>query len=1006
MNTHMHASTRLALVFTLVILVAGAAGAQNLVTNGTFASNTSGWVESTNTDHVQWDPKDASNSGSSGSIWLFAIGSAGTIEVVQCIAPYTAGSDLSFKGRVNFPSFDTGYGNAQIGLRFFASPACGGSSTGTSPLTLGSQSQQKDAWLTIDTDLASGPLTPPSGSSSAQIFLRIERVSGSTFTAYFDDVVVTAAAPPPTSTVTLFGPTDAKVEETRRFRAVGENCDGDTSWYWEWSAPGGNITNHGAHDIISVRWPVPGSYVVTATHPNCGGASGTKAVTVENRGPYVWVWPGAPYMFEPAGTDLAHTSYTAFNWGDESTTITMDQEGNFFTQSPQSFTLAPWSLQPVELRGKVAPVGLHRGRSFLLGTGVPPSLDEGQLVQMLVFETESSAEAPQPESTRIDTTAGGPQTVRFDNPGTVPVDAIVSSDQPWIVPASGKVTIPAGGSANVEFTIDRSKRPDADAPLGSVFGRLVLAHSAGSAAGKAGARSPAQSGGAAPPSLVTVVDTAAPAASETGIPPLGENELALFIPGVGHVDGSVGTFISDLSFVNLDLFDTLDDIDLYFKPVPGSTGTGTQKASLSSLAPNQPIALADLVHTVFDNTSQIGSLQLRASNVGDIGVTATVFNKSNPAGSYGTTIPVFRSDRGAGSSDTIYLTGLARSATSHTNLYIQEVSGSAVGVTTRFLGEAGNVVSTRSDEVPAFALVGLNNVIPEGAVSAALTVSGGAGKFFAYATPVDDLSGDTWAVSDWSRQFGYSRSEPVVIPVTGALRGGNQTFFRTDAAIMNTGSTTATGTLRYYDRTGPEYDEQISLAPQETLVYENITESLFGITSDTVGHMTFTPSSGEVVITSRNFTTEAGGQATYGSGVPTLAASSALDAGDVTRFGGIADTARGTIEGGAPATFRTNFGMVETSGNSVTVRVTLHFDIPGTLASQRAVASHDYVLGAHEFLLVQNVARAILGEDRETILGDLSNLEVEFEHVAGTGRAMVFTSSVDNGTGDSILSAQ
>src|SRR6202011_3058204 len=113
-----------------------------------------------------------------------------------------------------------------------------------------------------------------------------------------------------------------------------------------------------------------------------------------------------------------------------------------------------------------------------------------------------------------------------------------------------------------------------------------------------------------------------------------------------------------------------------------------------------------------------------------------------------------------------------------------------------FIAADGSTLSTRTDQLGPFALVQINSAAPPGAVAAILTnTSSGAGTFLAYATPVDDSSGDNWSIVDWSRYYGYSGGDPMVIPVAGVLQGANNTFFRTDLAVTNTGSTQGSGTL-------------------------------------------------------------------------------------------------------------------------------------------------------------------------------------------------------------------
>ena len=115
------------------------------------------------------------------------------------------------------------------------------------------------------------------------------------------------------------------------------------------------------------------------------------------------------------------------------------------------------------------------------------------------------------------------------------------------------------------------------------------------------------------------------------------------------------------------------------------------------------------------------------------------------------------------------------------------------------------------------------------------------------------------------------------------------------------------------------------------------------------------------------------------------------------------DAARTTVVAGRPGTFRTNFGLMETSGKPVTVRVTLRFNFPaGAKAQGIGAASRDYPLNGNQFLMLNSIAGEILGVARLQY-GDLTNVEADFQVISGVGSVLLFTSSVDNATGDSIL---
>jgi hypothetical protein len=325
-------------------------------------------------------------------------------------------------------------------------------------------------------------------------------------------------------------------------------------------------------------------------------------------------------------------------------------------------------------------------------------------------------------------------------------------------------------------------------------------------------------------------------------------------------------------------------------------------------------------------------------------------------------------------------------------------------VQSEFISASGVSLSTRNDSVGAFALLQINNAAPSGAVAAILTnTSTGTGRFLAYATPVDNVSGDNWSLVDWSRQYGYSGSDPMVIPVAGVLQGANNTFFRTDLAITNTGTAPGSGALRFVSRTGSITDRQITLGPRQSTIVSDVIGTLFSQPSGTVGYLLFTPMASTFAATSRTYTTVTGQAGTFGTGVPTLPASGSFRAGSLRPVGPLDDSSRATVVAATPATFRTNFGLMETSGNSVHVRVTLRFNYPvGQKLQANGSASKEYFLSPNQFMQVNGIAAEILGTSRDT-LGDLHGLEIDVQVLDGNGAVALYASSTDNGTGDSIL---
>jgi hypothetical protein len=701
-------------------------------------------------------------------------------------------------------------------------------------------------------------------------------------------------------------------------------------------------------------------------------------------------------LLQVQGVGGATTSFTLTNAGGAATNITLNQSGSFFTQTPSSFPLGPGESKLITITGVAQSASSFQGFSAPFSNGVNTGLQIP--IKLLSAAAPTGTVTAAPATNRVDVNQSSGGSVNFNNNGDATLTGILVSDVPWLIPQAGVVSISPHSTVTVTFTIDRSQRSDSAAPVGSTSGNLSLVYLSGPAA-KIGRNDVAP----VSVSFVTVVDTVQLSVSATAPPALGQGEVALFIPGVGHALGSVGLFISDVSVLN-PLGTAITDLRFYY--TPRGQGTGASKsAAVSSVPSSVSVALADVVNNVFGATADVGSLQIRSSVADKLGVSTNIFVSSNPKGTFGTSIPTFRSDRAVGAGQRLYLTGLAQQPTfSHTNLFIQETAGVGVSVHTEFLSADGSTLATRDDSVGPFTLFQVNSPAPSGAVSAIMTnTSTGTGRFLAYATPVDEKSSDTWSVVDWSRQYGYSQGEAVVIPIAGAAQGASA-FFRTDASVMNTGTGSGTVQVRYIS-SGAPLTTQISLGARQTSVINNATQTLFGNNAPALGYLIFTPVNSTFAITSRTYATDPAHpeRGTFGSGTSTLAVSGALKNGGLRAIGSLEDTTSVAVVAKRPATFHTNFGLAEVTGSSVTVRVTLRFTYPGGAKVQGiGTASKDYDLGANGFIPPRSLASDILGSQRDTV-GDLRGLEADFQVIKGDGAVVVYTSSVDNGTNDSIL---
>jgi hypothetical protein len=146
--------------------------------------------------------------------------------------------------------------------------------------------------------------------------------------------------------------------------------------------------------------------------------------------------------------------------------------------------------------------------------------------------------------------------------------------------------------------------------------------------------------------------------------------------------------------------------------------------------------------------------------------------------------------------------------------------------------------------------------------------------------------------------------------------------------------------------------------------------------------------------------------ATFGSSLPAVPASAALASGQGKRFTGVDDASAKSIAAKVPQTYRSTLMLIETAGQTATVRVTLTYTfIAGFTVSSVGVSSHDFTVAPNEMLTIPDLARAVIGTQRDAF-GDLRNMQVDVDVVGGSGKVLPFVESVDNGSGDMMVRAE
>ncbi|HSP17766.1 MAG TPA: fibronectin type III domain-containing protein [Thermoanaerobaculia bacterium] len=709
------------------------------------------------------------------------------------------------------------------------------------------------------------------------------------------------------------------------------------------------------------------------------------------------------------GVPQNEDSFSVTNFGDTATTITLTKfDGDFFTLTPESFALAAAATQTITLKSVKQPVGTYWGWVDISGDGAQ---DLGVSTSLLSATRPPGTVIAEPLTTRVEITgvpgSDSVGTVSFRNTGTATLTGIAVSDVPWIVPRTDPITIDPSASGSVTFTVDRSRRPSA---TGALTGALSLIY----VAGTSGSLLPPRADGTPPSysiSIVTVVDTAKPQVAPGTIPPIAAKEVAYFIPGLTSAQKSYGNVVSDVSLVNAFGSKAIDDLKMYFTP---SASTQTATATVASIAGNQSMTMANIVTNVYASSNPIGSLQLRSGDWQKLVITAKqlCIGKS---GTYSGDLPVFRSDRSAAAGGSIYLAGVRRGSTLQTTIYLQETSGASASVHIDYLNASGTTIAQRDATLGSFGSSELSGDAPDGAVTAVVTnASASAGRISAYARVVDDSTGDSWSIVDWTRYYDFLQTEPARIPL--AQSGGsakasrrravrhdvgataaNQTQTTTELTLFNPATSQSRVRIRY-GIGGAAYEKDITLAARQTLSVSDAA-GYAGAPSGNAATVLITPTRGSVVATSRIATASAAGS--YSAGVPVVPAQSGLRVGQSQIFSGLDDSTSTTINAATAGTYRTSYGFIETSGAPVTVTATLLVSDGRSLVS--TVVTKQVDLAAGQLIVISDMVRSIVGDTRDSKYPDLHNLQLQIDVTGGSGAVVPFVIVSDNATGDSLL---
>lgn len=763
------------------------------------------------------------------------------------------------------------------------------------------------------------------------------------------------------------------------------------------------------------------TYTLTAT--NAIGSSSAQ-VTVEVVGEPVLFITTPKGLTQLVGTGGGTDALVVTNIGGAVASVVIAPP-DFVTVNPDRFSLAPRASQEVTITGLPRSAGTFSGAFSIAGSAIGPiSVPIG----MLSSGPPAGPVAPTATVPRVDVSSSGSAPtegqVTFRNDGSATLQAMAVADVNWVTPESGLITIGPGQTRAVSFTIDPAKQTVAQ---GSETAEISLIY-IGGGPGQQSNGTTAQS------TSVSLVYTRTPGVSGGGVPVLGPGELAWFVPGLVRN----ASLVSDFLALHRPTGRAPANLTLYH--LGASTASALARiATLPSVAPSALVAFGDILKTVFNDPAQLASVQLRSTRSPDLAVNASIFNVSRAQGLYGSTIVSYRSDRGAAPNERIVLPGVRSDASTTTSLFLQEVAGVATSARTDFLDESGRVISSRTDNLDPFTLREANNAVPQGAVAAVVT-NFGPGRMVARGLMMD-VGGDVTDVVDWTARNAISESEPQFI--TFAAKGQNDLgVTTTELVLTNRGQQILSGTLSAVSSTparrravrrgstspppqatshlavtdgvaklmGPapripqaaNASMEITIGPLQSRTIPDVLGAL-GVASGSVSYVLFTPASASASITALTRTVKAGAPTLF-TALPVIGMNAALKNADSKEFGGVESASQSSVLKRRAASFQSALGLIETTGKEVTVRATLQFTqaVSSGLVSVRGVASRDYTLAPRQFLRIADLARDIIGPERDRF-DDLRNMQLDIVVVGGEGRVVPIVAATENGSGDTIL---
>lgn len=465
---------------------------------------------------------------------------------------------------------------------------------------------------------------------------------------------------------------------------------------------------------------------------------------------------------------------------------------------------------------------------------------------------------------------------------------------------------------------------------------------------------------------------------------------AVVIPSVGHLAGFDAQWQSDIRIANITSLSK--KVQLSF--IGGSATSLAIKQTIITIDPNATTALDDIVRNWYgvgalgESSNGVLTVQpLDASGHPDTSISkatlasSRTFNAS-AIGTLGQFIPAVPLPNFIstvpGASTILALQQIAQSDTFRTNLGLVEATGKPASVLVSVFDGGGNKLLDLSQSLVGGEQRQLNSFLANNGVSLTnghieVQATGGDGKVTAYASVIDDRTTDPLLVS--GVPIGGVGASRFVIPGVASLDTG--AAWRSDVRIFNSGLTPQTTTLTLFPTGNPSASTSTSVTvqPGEVKALDDIVHSTFNLTNAGGALHVTTAVSAPLVVTARTYDDTSNG--TLGQFIQAVTPADAVGNGDRSlQLLQMEDSPR----------YRTNLGLAEVTGKSVTAEITV------ILPDSKVAPKVQIPLAAFEFRQFPIISS--LG------LGNTYNARISVRVIDGQGKITAYGSVIDQVTQD------